>query len=114
MSANNLIRLYKCPIIMLGLAVLLYLFLGFFIPSQLGDELLFSRLTDKAQSAAPVVSLAIIATAIMWAFYLSFLLWRSYNGKGESCDLCGGPVTPKIGRYGAYYKCLICGKGRKI
>src|SRR5208283_4766957 len=77
MRVRNLFRLYVGPIIVLVLAVLVYFFLGFYIPSHLGSDLLFSRLADESQSVAPVIGLVLVVISFIWALYRSFLLWRA-------------------------------------
>lgn len=109
-----LIRLYSGPMILIFVAVFIALFLGYYIPSQFSDSLIFSKLADKASSVAPVVFIGILSLGILWAFFQTFILCRWYQGKSEACYNCGGPIKQKIGRYGAYFQCYGCGKRRKV
>ena len=104
------LRLYAGPFLLLVTSLIaIYFIVG------IGDEfsgMFLANLGVQSLSFAPLVSGGLLASALGWAAYSSWLLWRWQLGigKGACCHNCGGLVVSRIGRYGFYRKCLACGK----
>lgn len=114
MPLNMLLRLYGKPIAAFIVAVIVFMFLRYFIPGHLVDAPLFSDLANKAFTSAPDIALIMMAYSLCWGVYRRYLLWRCETGKDECCRTCGGPLQIKIGRYSNYCKCLCCGNTSKF
>ncbi|HCL3894716.1 TPA: hypothetical protein N2B36_006362, partial [Pseudomonas aeruginosa] len=55
-------------------------------------------------------SAALTIAASLWLAWNCWLLYRWENGDLQGgCDRCGGVMSHKDGRYGAYSVCKMCG-----
>lgn len=60
-------------------------------------------------------SLLVMTLALLVFIWQTYRLWQFENGKIDNCcHVCGGIVSEKHGRWGAYYKCLACSNNRSI
>ena len=85
--------------------------LGSFIPNHLSDEV-FSRAREMTRSFAPIAGIMLLLASVLWALLNSFELWQWYRGiSNDICRNCGGMTNyHPNGRFGAYFKCMGCGK----
>ena len=52
----------------------------------------------------------LFVAGLLLATYRAYRVWQASNGVGLMCN-CGGPLGGEIdGRYGAYRKCMGCGR----
>ena len=109
-----ILRLFKTSLYFLFLSVMSFLFLWIYIPSTLSGSTLFSKVIEMAQTAAPNVALIFLSLSALTAVFSAHKLWKWSKAETEVCYNCGGIVDLRSGRYGLYYKCLACNKGRKI
>ncbi len=109
-----LIRLYLPSILLTVGAVTASYVLYFFIPGSLSGNELFSGLAQSAMQAAPWVGVLMLGIALCSAAISTYRIQRWENGRCSACYTCGGITDYKVGKYGAYYKCLACGNNRSI
>lgn len=107
-------RLFKTPLHFISLAFILSFFFGYYVPETLSKSLMFSMLVEQSKNITPYVFLGLMSVSMLTAISSGFRLWRWTQAKGDSCYNCGGIAEFRHGRYGYYYKCLACGKGRKV
>tara|TARA_R110002049_G_scaffold29552_14_gene100439 strand:- start:6615 stop:6926 length:312 start_codon:yes stop_codon:yes gene_type:complete len=100
------------PMLVLILGVTISLFLSVFIPHQLSQSQIFTSIVNGAIKLAPLVLYSSLFISAIWSLIQTYQLWQWKKGNTEVCFNCGGLVTQKDGRYGAYSHCLACGKNR--
>ncbi|TKB23855.1 hypothetical protein FCL47_20455 [Desulfopila sp. IMCC35006] len=112
MKTRMLLNLYSKPLVSLLLGIVTYLFLAIFIPNGMSGSPLFQGLVDQSMKIAPLIFSLFCLVSIGWACIQTYKYWRWERGNAECCSSCGGIITQKFGRYGAYVHCLACGKNR--
>jgi hypothetical protein len=108
-----LLRVYFYPLLFLFGSYGALLVFGEWIPSRFAVSPLLSMLGESSYQFAPWVGAGFLIIAVMWFSYSSYRLWQWYYGHGDFCYECGGVTDFKIGKYGAYYKCLACGRSHR-
>ena len=106
-------RIFSPSLFFLGLSVVAFIFLGFFIPAQFEDVQMLQGIAVASKGAAHKISLFFLALTFPSFLYSSYRLYRWSQGKLDSCHQCLGLLIDKHGRYGYYQKCLACGKGQR-
>lgn len=109
-----LFRLFKTPLYFIFLALMFSFFFGYYIPETLSKSSIFSVLVEQSRNVTPYIFLGLMSIATLTAISSGFRFWQWTQEKGDSCYNCGGIAEFRHGRYGYYYKCLACGKGRKV
>lgn len=109
-----LIRVFAIPCLLLFATLVVPWFLGYYVPSLFNGSPYLSGLNQQVVGLAIPVFWLLACAAILAFFYQGFQLWRWNQGSTDSCDNCGGMVSPRDGRYGPYYHCLACGKNRSV
>jgi hypothetical protein len=108
-----IVRLFRIAISVLVLGVALYLLLAWYIPSHFQGMQLLEGLVSLAEGYALPIGGGFFVIAVLLAIPPILLLRRWRRGEEDMCEICGGPVEERSGRYGPYVKCLFCGKTRK-
>lgn len=114
MRTRMLINLYAKPLLIFILGIVAYLFLAIFIPTRMSGSPIFQKLVEQSAGIAPLTFSLFCLVSIGWATIQTYTYWQWERGNTECCSSCGGIVTQKYGRYGAYVHCLACGKNKKI
>lgn len=114
-TRTMIFRMYKYPIVFLFGAIFVSLVLGFYIPLQLADNEIFSKVAESSRNITPDIVLLLLGLSFLSAVYSSFQLWKWERGKTDSCYHCGGIVEFRpVGKYSPHYRCLACGKNRSV
>lgn len=108
------INLYKRPVAIMCFAFLLTLITTYGIPWYLDDSKYLSVISDSSKNISPYIALLGSGVSGLLFLYSGYTHYKWYRGKGEFCHTCGAMVEEKYGRYGFYFKCLGCGKTRRI
>ena len=104
-----LIRLYLIPFALMLSSLLAAFILKIYIPTHMGGSLLFASLTSLSIQVAPWISIGLASFALIGFLIQTYSLWQWSQGQTDACLKCGGMVTYKVGRFGPYHKCFLCG-----
>jgi hypothetical protein len=107
-----ILKLYLRPLAVLLIGVIIWVFLGVFIPAQMSGVVALSALVAGAIKLSSLVLLGSVLIATLLALYQIYILWQWERGATNCCFNCGGIVSQKYGRYGPYLHCLACGKNK--
>lgn len=89
------------------------LLLGGYLFLSAADTVAASRYLSGLESLVANAGIASAGAGVLLAGWNLWRVWRAYKGIGESCHLCGYPVSHIAnGKYGPYYKCWNCGINR--
>lgn len=108
-----MIRLFGLPIFLGVGSLAVGLFLSMAGQSA-AESAILAEVGTLFWQAGRLIALAGVAAALglsLWRWWLLYL-WESGKLEG-GCFNCGGPMSHKDGRYGAYSKCQICGSKRE-
>lgn len=102
------IRYLMLPVFLLisGLCINIY---SYYVHEKMAQNVFFNILNELAYYFS-LFGLLVMTLSILILFWRTFILWKWESGNIDNCcQVCGGIVSEKHGRWGAYYKCLACG-----
>lgn len=118
-----ILKLYSAPTAIGTIAFLVFQWSDSLLQNmqQIGNnpfDIFFQEITFKYFIYVPLMSGAAIIFSSFWLLLSTYKLWKIERGElhiyDECCPICGAITIRKIGRYGAYMKCLTCGKNTGI
>lgn len=114
MNKDNtmMLRLYAFPVFFVLIAFVVMYVLHTFIPNSFTGN--FSTFAEKSKSIAPLIGACLMGIGLILGAINSYKLWQWTKGNyPDCCHVCGGMTNYHAnGRYGAYFKCMACGKNR--
>lgn len=100
------IHLMGKPLILLIASVLVYLVMGYWIPSQFEASLFLKALAQLSETYAPLCAFAVALWAVLSATRRGYGYWRWSTGADPACPHCGMMMSVRSGRYGYFWGCV--------
>lgn len=99
-------RLFGRSITLAIISPLIYLGLAYWIPKQIGNNLILKPLADTVQGFAGTAALVVFTYAVLQFLYSSYQYWLWINQHIPSCPRCGMLMQQRTGRYGLFWGCM--------
>lgn len=99
-------RLFAKPVLTIIGSVFLYAVMAYWLPQKFSASPFLNPLGLAIQEHSSLVPLALTLFGFTWCLLNGYRLWQWSEGEEPCCPNCGMMMEEKVGRYGAYLRCM--------